>query len=402
MSYFFPHDTREAKRKETVEVFNQHYQAIVDIEQRLLGEFQALTPLWEVLILIRMSSDREEVLGDWTYEEWSRIYTVNGWTEVQGEKWYQTKTKPISGDKDNLKFEGFEEQTLVEGSEHWNDFIKTIDGVEYRNSFPVDKQKYWQWLWWFNSKDSFERRLNLVIDSSYDVDCLEYYTSIYIHEAFLIMMGVSPDNMDRNEFRRWVIDSMAIELNEADYYETKEDWFKKDFKEFKEWKILERQFGKGKSGLGIEIDTKEFTQWALKIGLIEEDTAHFRDGRKAPYEESFSKMLHKELLSKDLIKDGKHHHEWIWNTTVGNGFNSFTYLGKLLAKNRVPIKYWNQFERNTVSWKDLQHYIVGVNNPKSHLSEPNNAVVIEGIVKTMMAEYEKRPLTEFIYLDDED
>ena len=109
MSYFFPHDTREAKRKETVEVFNRHYQAIVDIEQRLLGEFQALTPLWEVLILIRMSSDREEVLGDWTYEEWSRIYTVNGWTEVQGEKWYQTKTKPISGDEDPLKFEGFEE-----------------------------------------------------------------------------------------------------------------------------------------------------------------------------------------------------------------------------------------------------------------------------------------------------
>ena len=234
MSYFFPHDTREAKRKETVEVFNQHYQAIVDIEQRLLGEFQALTPLWEVLILIRMSSDREEVLGDWTYEEWSRIYTVNGWTEVQGQKWYQTKTKPISGDVDNLKFEGFEEQTLVEGSEHWNEFIKTIDGVEYRNSFPVDKQKYWECLWWSNAKNSFERRLNLVIDSSYDVDCLEYYSSIYIHEAFLIMMGVSPDNMDRNEFRRWVIDSMAIELNEADYYETKEDWFKKDFKEFKD------------------------------------------------------------------------------------------------------------------------------------------------------------------------
>ena len=402
MSYFFPHDTREAKRKETVEVFNRHYQAIVDIEQRLLGEFQALTPLWEVLILIRMSSDREEVLGDWTYEEWSRIYTVNGWTEVQGEKWYQTKTKPISGDEDNLKFEGFEEQTLVEGSEHWNDFIKTIDGVEYRNSFPVDKQKYWQWLWWFNSKDSFERRLNLVIDSSYDVDCLEYYTSIYIHEAFLIMMGVSPDNMERTEFRRWVIDSMAIELNEADYYETKEDWFKKDFKEFKEWKILERQFGEGKSGLGIEIDTKEFTKWALKIGLIEEDTTHFRDGRLAPFEVSFTEMLHKELLAKKLIKQGKHHHTWQWASTK----NAYSYLIRSLFINEMPKQYWideplpEGSMKNNVRWEPWQHYFgTDITRPENQTTIPRNSPTIDLIVEKLFVEHDKGNINKIQYLD---
>ena len=68
----------------------------------------------------------------------------------------------------------------------------------------------------------------------------------------------------------------------------------------------------------------------------------------------------------------------------------------------MPINYWLPLERNTVSWEDLEHYIVGVNNPKSHLSEPNNAVVIEDIVKTMMIEHDKRPLTEFKYLDDEE
>ncbi len=376
MSYFFPHDTREAKRKETVEVFNRHYQAIVDIEQRLLGEFQALTPLWEVLILIRMSSDREEVLGDWTYEEWSRIYTVNGWTEVQGEKWYQTKTKPISGDEDNLKFEGFEEQTLVEGSEHWNDFIKTIDGVEYRNSFPVDKQKYWQWLWWFNSKDSFERRLNLVIDSSYDVDCLEYYTSIYIHEAFLIMMGVSPDNMERTEFRRWVIDSMAIELNEADYYETKEDWFKKDF--------------------------KEFTKWALKIGLIEEDTAHFRDGRLAPFEVSFTEMLHKELLAKKLIKQGKHHHTWQWASTK----NAYSYLIRSLFVNEMPKQYWideplpEGSMKNNVRWEPWQHYFgTDITRPENQTTIPRNSPTIDLIVEKLFVEHDKGNINKIQYLD---
>ena len=394
MSYFFPHATREAKRIETVEVFKQHYQAISDIEQRLVREFQETVPLWQSVIKIRMNQD-----NDWSYDDWREVYIQNGWTEVQGQKWYIEKTKLISPD---LEWQGREELTEVEGSENWNDFINTIDGIEYKNSFPVDKQKYWAWIWWFTSKESFEKRLTLVIDASYDIDCLGYYTSIYIHEAFLIMIGVSTDKMERNEFRRWIIDSLALELHELDYYETKEDWFKKDFKEFKEWKILERQFGKGESGLGIEIDTEEFIEWALKNEIIEEDTAHFRDGRKAPYEESFSKMLHKELLANNLIKDGKHHHEWVWNTAVGNGFNSFNYLGRLLALNMLPIKYWLPLDRNSVSWENLEHYIAGVKNPKNQISMPVNARVIENIVQTLLVEHDKRPITEYKDFDDEE
>jgi len=404
MSYFFPHATREAKRKETVEDFERHSQALADIQEQMAIEIAVTIPLWKDLFSMGFEKGKD----DWEFDQWRDVYVKHGWNEVKGEPRLR---RIVDIDESDIAKGKFQEKFIHDvRSDKWTEFTKEIDGALYRRAFPDDKQMLWSFFVANSNRESFQKRQYLMRDASYDLDCLELYTSIYFHEAFLIMLGVSIDDMDRSEFRSWLI---------SGYFKNKQfelpEWFKHSFTDFKEWKILERRFGKGKKVTGltitkdweaqfntIEIDTKEFIEWALKNQFIEEDTAHFRDGRKAPYEESFSKMLHKELLSKDLIKDGKHHHEWIWNTTVGNGFNSFTYLGKLLAKNRVPIKYWNQFERNTVSWKDLQHYIVGVNNPKSHLSEPNNAVVIEGIVKTMMAEYEKRPLTEFIYLDDED
>ena len=75
-------------------------------------------------------------------------------------------------------------------------------------------------------------------------------------------------------------------------------------------------------GLELEIDTQEFIEWALKNGIIEKDTAHFRDGSEAPFEASFTEMLHKELMAKKLIKQGKHHHTWVWASTK----NAYNYL----------------------------------------------------------------------------
>ena len=215
-------------------------------------------------------------------------------------------------------------------------------------------------------------------------------------------MGVSPDNMERTEFRRWVIDSMAIELNEADYYETKEDWFKKDFKEFKEWKILERQFGEGKSGLGIEIDTKEFTKWALKIGLIEEDTAHFRDGRLEPFEVSFTEMLHKELLAKKLIKQWKHHHTWQWASTK----NAYSYLIRSLFVNEMPKQYWideplpEGSMKNNVRWEPWQHYFgTDITRPENQTTIPRNSPTIDLIVEKLFVEHDKGNINKIQYLD---
>jgi hypothetical protein len=65
----------------------------------------------------------------------------------------------------------------------------------------------------------------------------------------------------------------------------------------------------------------------------------------------------------------------------------------------VPMKYWLPLDRNSVSWENLEHYIVGVKNPKNQISIPNNARVIEDIVKKLMEEHDKRPLTEYKDLD---
>jgi hypothetical protein len=113
-------------------------------------------------------------------------------------------------------------------------------------------------------------------------------------------------------------------------------------------------------------------------------------------------MLHKLLLEKDLIMDCEHDDEWTWNISVENGANSFNYLGRMLAKNRVPMVYWLPFEKPQVSWKNLEHYIVGVKNPKNHNSEPKNAIPIESVVKELMVEHDDRNLDEFKYLDDEE
>jgi len=415
MSYFFPHATREDKRKETIKLFERHVLAMDKFQKRVGYEALENIPLCNQLLVALQDSKGKKL----KFESWRDVYLKHGWTEVESNTKYVSRKSNLTTLSDveeviqgKKKVEFYGENEYVEGSENWTEFEYTVKGKTYRNTYPTDKRliKVFYWAHWNNKH--FTKRLELVKKSSFDIDLLELYedTEIYIHEAFLIMLGVAPDpdQIKRKEFKLWIDASIFFDTKQfKDAPELNKDWFKKEYTEFNEWQILLRRFFKDKTlddrrGLELEINTKDFIKWALKIGLIEEDTAHFRDGRKAPYEESFSKMLHKELLSKHLIKDGKHHHEWVWNTTVGNGLNSFTYLGKLLAKNRVPIKYWNQFERNTVSWKNLQHYIVGVNNPKSHLSEPNNLVVIEGIVQTMMADYENRPLTEFKYLDDED
>ena len=84
-----------------------------------------------------------------------------------------------------------------------------------------------------------------------------------------------------------------------------------------------------------------------------------------------------------------------WNKKTTNGANSFNYLGKLLALNRVPIKYWLPYDKHSVSWKDLQHYIVGVKTPQNHSTEPKNMRTIENIVKKLLEEHDKRPIEEY-------
>ena len=400
MSYFIPHAKREDLKRKTVYDFETQFLLVGAIEKRLTSEIIETIPLWEDLFSMGFEKGKD----DWEFDQWRDVYVKHGWNEVKGEPRLKNDITIEESDQANWIKKGV---LPDKRSEKWTEFTKEIDGVSYRRSFPDDKQKFWAWHILNHDKASFKKRHYLVRDASFDLDCLELYSEIHLHEAFLIMLGISPDDMDRKEFFSWMLSMDLISMTEAPIPEK----LKTKFEDFKEWSILKRRFGKGKkvenvsieNGKAtldtIEIDTKEFIEWALKNDIIEEDTAHFRDGRKAPYDESFSKMLHKELLAKYLIRDGKHHHEWIWNTTVGNGFNSFNYLGRLLALNMLPMKYWLPLDRNSVSWENLEHYIVGVKNPKNQISIPNNARVIEDIVKKLMEEHDKRPLTEYKDLD---
>ena len=158
--------------------------------------------------------------------------------------------------------------------------------MSYRRSFPEDKQKFWAWHIVNHDKIAFKKRHYLVRDASFDLDCLELYSDIYLHEAFLIMLGISPDDMDRKEFFCWML-SMDLLAMIVDSIPNK---LKTKFEDFKEWNILKGHFGKSKKveKVSIEngkviidtikIDTKEFIEWALKNGIIEEDTANLRDG----------------------------------------------------------------------------------------------------------------------------
>ena len=400
MSYFIPHAKREDLKRKTVYDFETQFLLVGAIEKRLTSEIIETIPLWEDLFSMGFEKGKD----DWEFDQWRDVYVKHGWNEVKGEPRLKNDITIEESDQANWIKKGV---LPDKRSEKWTEFTKEIDSVSYRRSFPDDKQKFWAWHILNHDKASFKKRHYLVRDASFDLDCLELYSEIHLHEAFLIMLGISPDDMDRKEFFSWMLSMDLISMTEAPIPEK----LKTKFEDFKEWSILKRRFGKGKKVEKvsiekgkttldtIEIDTKEFIEWALKNDIIEEDTAHFRDGRKAPYDESFSKMLHKELLAKYLIRDGKHHHEWIWNTTVGNGFNSFNYLGRLLALNMLPMKYWLPLDRNSVSWENLEHYIVGVKNPKNQISIPNNARVIEDIVKKLMEEHDKRPLTEYKDLD---
>jgi len=399
MSYFFPHATREATRQKTVNDFEKHCQIAIDIRDRLLSEFIEYVPLFDKLVAIK----REEGELDWGYEKWKDIYAKNGWTEVEGQPQYRSGIDIKDYSDITGKEIKREEPKLIEGSEKWNEFVKIIDGITYRNSYPEDQQMYWQWFWWnFNTKN-FQERLELIKASSYDLDFLDKHDdSIYFHEAFLVIMGVSPDKMKRDKFKSWLVMSISLKVEELDYFEAELEWFKKEYTEFEEWQILLRRFGKNKdflndrTGLELEIDTQEFIEWALKNGIIEKDTAHFRDGSEAPFEASFTEMLHKELMAKKLIKQGKHHHTWVWASTK----NAYNYLVRSLFENQTPKNYWidEPYKRKNARWEPWQHYFGNdISRPQNQTTEPSNAPKIDLIVQKLIVEHDKGNINGFKY-----
>ena len=235
MSYFFPNATRKELRQKTVDDFERHTQVINDIQERMALEVVETIPLWKDLFTIRIITP----FNDWEFDDWRDVYVKHGWNEVKGEPKLRRIINIEASDLAKGKFK--EEFVHDKRSDKWTEFTKEIDGVSYKRNFLDDKQKFWSYHVANSNRESFQKRQYLIRDSSYDLDCLEYYTTIYLHEAFLIMLGVSIDDMERSEFRSWMI---------GGYFKNKQfdlpEWFKHSFTDFKEWKILQRRFGNGK------------------------------------------------------------------------------------------------------------------------------------------------------------
>ena len=413
MSYFFPHATREGKRKETIKLFEKHSQAMDEYQKRVGYEALDKIPLCNELLFAKQENKKNKL----EFESWREVYLKHGWTEIESNTRYVTSKTNIKNTSDVEElFYGKKklikgEQEHVEGSENWTEFEKTIKGKTYRNTYPTDRtmvKKFYLAVW---NNRHFIRRLELVKTSSYDIDLLAHYEDIeiYIHEAFLIMLGVAPDidQLKRKEFKLWIDSSFLFDfLKLDDAPEIKKDWFKKDYTEFNEWKILLRRFFKDKKpedrrGLELEINTKDFIKWAIDQEYIEEDTTHFRDGREAPFEVPFTEILHKQLMAKKLIKQGKHHHTWVWASKN----NAYNYLLRSLFLNEIPKQYWideplnENSKKNNVRWEPWQHYFgKDISRPENHTTEPSNSATIDLIVERLI-EHDKGNINDIKYPD---
>ena len=276
MSYFIPHAKREDLKRKTVYDFETQFLLISAIEKRYTSEIIKTIPLCEDLFSIGFEKEK----NDWEFDQWRDVYVKHGWNEVKG------KTRL----KNNFKIEESAQTNWIKkgllpdkSSEKWTEFTKDIDGESYRRSFPEDKQKFWAWHIVNHDKTAFKKRHYLVRDASFDLDCLELYSDIYLHEAFLIMLGISPDDIDRKEFFSWMLSMDLLSM----IVDSIPDKLKTKFEDFKEWNILKRQFVKSKKVEKviiknekitlhtIQIDTKEFIEWALKNDIIEKDTTQF-------------------------------------------------------------------------------------------------------------------------------
>ena len=366
MSYFFPHQTRDKKKEETVELFTKYLAVSCDILEDVSRQIIIDTPLLENLIDLPIEEDQVE----WTLEQWQSVCVENGYEQVP-EEWLN-----------KIEHKGTRE-TFAEWTK---DAARLYQKDGFVISYDKDLSNWWHWHWWNRTVSSWNNRLTLIKDASFNLKFLEWHDDyIYSHEAFLILMGISSDKLDREEFKTWFYETAPQRF--IDYPQIEEYGLKQNYTEFDEWKRLKRRFGNDTNDLYFEIDTQDFNKWALNNGVIEQNTAHFRDGRFAPFQESFTEMLHEELLAEKLIKQGKYHHTWIWAST-GIAYN---YLVRLLALNKTPQSYYENRELENTSWEDMAHYIeCGVKNPNNHNTIPTNAVIIEKIVQKLMEDHDNK------------
>jgi len=339
MKYQFTQQSQDNK-KETILKLEKHldkrHRLFHESEQLCQDEIQLLEPLLEIQDEIQTLFATETPSPYYSmelmtkgYEEWETIYIKHGWEKVK------PSFRPIRRPElENL----------------WLPYKKGEKIASYLNETLHINLKD-------TAKSCFKYSgwtLKLFKDASFNLKLLELHDTLYTHEAFLILIGISPDDIEYQQIVLWMTNYNGEEENSEIFYDV-----------YPEWRAIERQFknrikgvvvtGRTEKWLGLketenekwitpsEIHTQEFIEWALRLGYIEETKSKYhRNDSKAPFERKFSELLYKELKDKQLIT-GEFHEKWQWQTN----WNSLNYFIRLLWNNSLPREWYSRFPEQT-------------------------------------------------------
>ncbi len=367
MKYQFTQKAKD-KKKETIQKMEKHLDAthwlFHEHEQLCQDEVHLLEPLLEIqdeiLPLFEPELPTQTIsikLMTKYYEEWETIYIKHGWEKV----------KP-----------SFRPMFRAELENSWLPYKKGKKIASYlTETSHISRMN--------QAKSCFKQSgwtLKLFKDASFNLNLLELHDALYTHEAFLILRGISPDDIEYRQIVTWMVGYNPDDEGET-FYEA-----------YPEWRAIERQFknrikgvvvtGRTEGWLGLketeneqwitpsELDKQEFIEWALPLGYIEPRQAEFyRDTKYSPYDESFSMLLYDELKKARLI-EGEHNEEWRWK----GADKSLHWLCVDLHRHEIPKSCHIDKVKDPV-WDDFEHYFYYPKD-KTPLKKQRPTVLVEG------------------------
>ncbi len=303
------------------------------------------------------------ILGPPTLEEWKSVYTKLGWDYIEAEQMFVDpvpRTLPTLFSKSGKEIfprEGKKEQY------HPNAFYDEMVG-NYE-TYKFCKREHYETFDVIRSIEPIRENLDFL-----DYEYIEH------DEALCFLLGINanlPSSLSLSD------EKLITVLNyEDDPYDQNVNNFL--FKSKQNKKLL-RKFGTP------TINTKEFIEWTLEQGYIEEaNKDYLRNLNDDPYEKEFSELLYKELMDRSLIS-GEYYEKWQWRTN----FNSLHFLIKSLWLNTIPIKWYARYPEKDPSesrgpdWNEIMHYFYYPENKTDIRQQvPKGAVAKEAEIENII------------------
>ena len=268
------------------------------------------------------------ILGPPGLEEWKSVYTKIGWEYIEAE---QKFVDPVP--------RTFTPVFSKSGKEMFpnDDKEKTWNGIAYYDEMVGNYETYKFCIREHHETFDVIQRIEPIREN---LDLLDY-EYIEHDEALCFLLGINanlPSSLSLSDKKL-----ITVFKYEDDPYDDNVSNFL--FKT-KENKKLTRKFGTP------TINKKEFIEWALEEGYIEEaNKEYLRDLDNDPYEKEFSELLYKELRDRNLIC-GEYYEKWQWQTN----YNSLKFLAMDLHRNTLPRIWYAKNPIKFPNWDVFQHY----------------------------------------------